>query len=269
MADLQVPLGDVRQTERSHEITRHFVTVSPRRCGEIFQPALLPLSGSPHKDKRAKPWKQRWHSPAPAAVAAYRISLSRLISSEAMTRMRAKDSYFMHTVSGDVRCEAFPAPSVKDNMNLWIMAGKNPGNLLTPAVTSSLGGTSITASNVTIRAAGCFNAIRLRGKFKAAFERGATAALHADSGSPEEEREKAELDSPRCARIWHVGGWACEDFRYIFEGEQKQGVAALLCLVLAEVASHFVNTENQSKPLNDAHLQRTLSEKKRWILSVL
>lgn len=83
-------------------------------------------------------------------------------------------------------------------MNLWIMAGKNPGNLLTPAVTSSLGGTSITASNVTIRAASCFNAIRLPGKFKAAFERRATAALHADSGSPEEEKRK---DRARCASM--------------------------------------------------------------------
>lgn len=35
------------------------------------------------------------------------------------------------------------------------------GNLLPPAVTSSLCGTSITASNVSIRAAGCFNATRL------------------------------------------------------------------------------------------------------------
>lgn len=141
------------------------------------------------------------------------------------------------------------------------MAGKNPGNLLTPAVTSSLGGTSITASNVTIRAASCFNAIRLRGKFKAAFERRATAALHADSSSLEEEREKTKLDLPRCTRIWHVGSGACGYSRYILEGEQKQGVTVLLCLVLAKVASHFVNTENQSKLFNDAHLQRTLSDK--------
>lgn len=171
-----------RSTNRAQpEIRRHFVTVSPRWCIEIFHWPCCRYLLFHTKANTFKPWKQRWRSPAPMVIAGYRISLSWLIGPEVMTCVHARMLHANHVWS--LSLQSHFLWSAEDNMNPWIIAGKIPSNLLSPVRTSSLWGTSLIASNVTIRATSCCNVIRHQSKFNAAFEWETTAALHADSCS--------------------------------------------------------------------------------------
>lgn len=107
------------------EIRRHFVTVSPRWCREIFHRPCCRYLVFHTKANTLKPWKQRWRSPAPMVIAGYRISLSWLISPEVMTRVHAR----IHTSCKPCLSESLSPRShflwsAEDNTNPWIIAGK-------------------------------------------------------------------------------------------------------------------------------------------------
>lgn len=132
---------------------------------------------------------------------------------------------------------------------------KNPSNLLPPVRTSSLWGTSLIASNVTIRATSCYNVIRHQSKFNAAFEWETTAALHADSCSLMAWLEKwisliCLIAYVTCRQFGlSVQGWESANLGLnLFQKANEKAVTAFFCLFFGQSCLNHLSRQGAISP---------------------